>query len=73
MSVKKKMKNQTKKENAASASQTTVCNATLTTTKTVAFARRVLPVPGGPVNKAPLGILAPISKYFSGIFKKSTN
>ena len=37
-----------------------------------AFERRVLPVPGGPTNKTPLGILAPISVYLSGFFKKST-
>jgi hypothetical protein len=28
-----------------------------------AFAKRVLPVPGGPISKAPLGIFAPISVY----------
>jgi hypothetical protein len=38
-----------------------------------AFARSVLPVPGGPVNNAPLGILAPTSLYFCGYFRKSTN
>ena len=38
-----------------------------------AFARRVLPVPGGPTSKAPLGIFAPSFLYFSGFFKKSTN
>ena len=30
---------------------------------TTAFAKRVLPVPGGPISKAPLGIFAPISVY----------
>jgi hypothetical protein len=30
-------------------------------------------VPGGPVNKAPRGILAPSLLYFSGNFKKSMN
>lgn len=38
-----------------------------------ALANKVLPVPGGPVNKAPLGILAPNLLYFSGFFKKSMN
>ena len=37
-----------------------------------AFANNVLPVPGGPTSKAPLGILAPSSVYFPGFFKKST-
>ncbi len=37
-----------------------------------AFANNVLPVPGGPTNKAPLGILPPIEVYFSGVFKNST-
>ena len=37
------------------------------------MAINVLPVPGGPVNNAPLGILAPNFSYFSGSFKKSTN
>ena len=32
----------------------------------VAFASRVLPVPGGPTNRAPLGILAPSSLYLPG-------
>ena len=36
-----------------------------------AFAIRVLPVPGGPTNKAPLGNLAPISVYLLGLCKKS--
>ena len=36
-----------------------------------AFASNVLPVPGGPNNKTPLGTLAPISLYFLGFFKKS--
>lgn len=38
-----------------------------------ALASNVLPVPGGPVNKAPFGTLAPIYIYLSGFFKKSTN
>jgi len=38
-----------------------------------ALASIVLPVPGGPVRSAPLGILAPISLYFCPCFKKSTN
>ena len=37
-----------------------------------AFERRVFPVPGGPTRSTPLGILAPISVYHSGFFKKST-
>ena len=37
-----------------------------------AFASKVLPVPGGPIKRAPLGILAPNSVYLSGYFKKST-
>ena len=37
-----------------------------------AFANKVFPVPGGPTNKAPLGIFAPISVYFFGFFKNST-
>ena len=34
-----------------------------------AFARRVLPVPGGPTRRAPLGREAPISVYFSGLWR----
>ena len=37
-----------------------------------ALARSVLPVPGGPLNSTPLGILPPRSVYFLGFFKKST-
>ena len=37
-----------------------------------AFASNVLPVPGGPTNKAPLGILPPSAVYFFGFFRKST-
>mmetsp|Transcript_41247 Transcript_41247/g.69397 ORF Transcript_41247/g.69397 Transcript_41247/m.69397 type:complete len:313 (+) Transcript_41247:1978-2916(+) len=37
-----------------------------------ALANRVLPVPGGPASRQPLGILAPSFVYFSGLFKKST-
>ena len=37
-----------------------------------ALASRVLPVPGGPTSSAPLGIVAPIARYFSGLCKKST-
>ena len=32
----------------------------------------VFPVPGLPINKTPLGILAPMAKNFFGFFKKST-
>ena len=34
-----------------------------------ALASMVLPQPGGPVNRAPLGGLAPSSRYFSGCFR----
>ena len=37
-----------------------------------ALANNVFPVPGGPTNKAPFGILPPIEVYFSGVFKNST-
>ena len=37
-----------------------------------AFANKVFPVPGGPINKAPFGILPPKTVYFLGFFKKST-
>ena len=37
-----------------------------------AFASNVLPVPGGPISIAPLGILPPSLVYFKGAFKKST-
>ena len=37
-----------------------------------ALASNVLPVPGGPIKRAPFGILAPIYEYLSGDFKKST-
>mmetsp|Transcript_13670 Transcript_13670/g.38718 ORF Transcript_13670/g.38718 Transcript_13670/m.38718 type:complete len:295 (+) Transcript_13670:912-1796(+) len=37
-----------------------------------ALARRVLPVPGGPTSRHPLGILAPRAVYLSGFFRKST-
>ena len=37
-----------------------------------ALARSVLPVPGGPTRSAPLGSLAPIARYLSGSFRKST-
>ena len=36
-----------------------------------AFASNVLPVPGGPTNRTPLGILAPSFWNFLGFFKKS--
>ena len=38
-----------------------------------AFARSVLPVPGGPTRSAPLGSFAPISVYFPGLLRKSTS
>ncbi len=38
----------------------------------IAFANKVFPVPGGPTNNAPLGILPPKAVYFLGFFKKST-
>ena len=34
-----------------------------------AFARSVLPVPGGPTRRAPFGIDAPISLYFCGLWR----
>ncbi|MNL74436.1 hypothetical protein D3C87_2000740 [compost metagenome] len=37
-----------------------------------AFANKVLPVPGGPTSKAPLGILPPKLVYFSGFLRNST-
>mmetsp|Transcript_138951 Transcript_138951/g.361109 ORF Transcript_138951/g.361109 Transcript_138951/m.361109 type:complete len:285 (+) Transcript_138951:1027-1881(+) len=37
-----------------------------------ALASNVLPVPGGPTSKAPLGIFAPRSEYRDVFFKKST-
>jgi hypothetical protein len=46
-------------------------NGTLASPAT-AFANNVLPVPGNPTSKAPLGILAPRSVYFFGFLRKST-
>ena len=37
-----------------------------------ALASMVLPVPGGPTRRMPLGIVAPISLYFSGLWRYST-
>ena len=37
-----------------------------------AFARRVLPVPGGPTSSTPFGILAPTAVKRSGFLRKST-
>ena len=37
-----------------------------------ALASRVLPVPGGPTNKTPLGIFPPSAVYFLGFLRKST-
>ena len=37
-----------------------------------AFARSVLPVPGGPTSNAPFGSFAPIAVYFPGLCRKST-
>ncbi len=37
-----------------------------------ARAMRVLPVPGGPTSRMPLGMRAPISANLSGYFRKST-
>ena len=37
-----------------------------------ALARRVFPVPGGPIRSAPLGIFPPSAVYFFGFFRKST-
>ena len=38
----------------------------------IALAKSVFPVPGGPTNKAPFGILPPSLPNFWGSFKKST-
>ena len=38
----------------------------------IALARRVLPVPGGPTNKAPVGILPPSLLNFWGFRRNST-
>ena len=38
----------------------------------IALAKSVLPVPGGPTNNAPLGILPPKAVYFFGCLRKST-
>src|SRR5574344_1330305 len=46
-------------------------NGTLASPAT-AFAKSVLPVPGGPTNNAPFGILPPNSVYFEGFFKNET-
>ena len=46
-------------------------NGTLASPAT-ALASSVLPVPGGPTSRAPLGILAPSSLYFSDFLRKST-
>ena len=37
-----------------------------------ALARSVLPVPGGPTRRTPLGMRAPRAVYFCGFFRKST-
>jgi hypothetical protein len=37
-----------------------------------AFASKVLPVPGDPISRAPLGIRAPKSVYLFGFLRKST-
>ena len=37
-----------------------------------ALASRVLPVPGGPTRRTPLGIRAPRSRYFWGSLRKPT-
>ena len=37
-----------------------------------AFAKSVLPVPGGPTNSAPFGSFAPTLVYFPGLWRKST-
>merc|ERR1712078_531309 len=37
-----------------------------------ALANKVFPVPGGPINKAPLGIFPPKFVNFIGFFKNST-
>ena len=37
-----------------------------------ALASMVLPVPGGPTSSTPLGMVAPISRYFFGSWRYST-
>ena len=37
-----------------------------------ALARRVLPVPGGPTRRMPLGMRAPMSLKRAGVLRKST-
>ena len=37
-----------------------------------AFASSVLPVPGGPTNRAPFGSFAPMAVYLPGLWRKST-
>ena len=37
-----------------------------------ARASSVLPVPGGPLSRTPLGIIAPRRRYLSGFLRKST-
>ena len=37
-----------------------------------ALASRVFPVPGGPTSRTPLGMMAPTSVYFLGLWRKST-
>ena len=46
-------------------------NGTLASPAT-ALANKVLPVPGGPTRRAPLGILPPNAVYFFGFLRKST-
>jgi len=46
-------------------------NGTLASPAT-AFARSVLPVPGGPIRRAPFGIFPPSWVYFFGFLRKST-
>ena len=36
-----------------------------------ALASKVLPVPGEPTSRAPLGSLAPMAVYFWGLWRKS--
>ena len=39
----------------------------------IALAKSVLPVPGGPISKTPLGIFPPTLVNFPGLDRKSTN
>ncbi len=58
--------------NISTKSDPDVCKKLTPASPATARASSVLPVPGGPTSKQPLGILAPIFVKRSGFFKKST-